>query len=245
VAFPVAPRRLKQGLNALAELGVRGFNVTVPYKAAMLRIVSTVGAEADAVGAVNTVTHTRSGWHGDNTDVHGFVAPLKAHRRELRHSSALIFGAGGAARAVACALICELGVDALMVVARHPQKAQAFGAWAQALNPHVPVVIESLGRMSNWTPAFHSARIVVNATPVGMYAGGAQALLPRGLSFAKGQIAYDLVYNRRTRFLSRALQAGAVALGGGPMLLAQAARSFELWTGRRFPQRRIEQELFF
>ena len=83
----------------------------------------------------------------------------------------------------------------------------------------------------------------MNATPVGMPGTGAQRLLPLAVRFHRGQIAYDLVYGTDTDWLRRARRDGARALEGTPMLLAQAALSFERWTGRRFPVRHVKAAL--
>lgn len=114
--------------------------------------------------------------------------------------------------------------------------------WAADLDVQVAVTGARLGDLRSWSSAFRAARLVVNATPVGM-GGPAERLLPVGLRFQAGQTAYDLIYGQRTDFLSRARRARAEAIDGVPMLGAQAARAFEIWTGRRFPHRAVQKEL--
>ncbi len=241
--FRVSPQGLSSGVCALRDLGVQGFNVTIPHKIKIIPHMTSLSAEARAVGAVNTVKRTSGGWRGFNTDIGGFVSPLKRYRRSLRGKSAVMFGCGGAARAVAFALIHELHIGALLIVARSPSRARAFVEWSGEVLGCIPVTVESLGRPENWLAAFNHAGIVVNATPVGMVSAGAQKLLPASAKFRKGQIAYDLVYGRITDYMARAISSKAVAIDGSAMLLGQAAYAFELWTGKSFPRRAVESEL--
>jgi shikimate dehydrogenase len=241
VPFRIRPPRLAQALQALKELGILGFNVTAPYKLAIKEHLVSLSPEARAIGAVNTVTVERSRWRGHNTDAYGFTAALGRHRRRLRGAPALLFGTGGAARAVAHALICDLGVGALQVVTRNPVRAAAFVRWADGLDARVPVSAEALRRPGDWGPAFREAIIVVQATSAEVAPRRRRTLLPARLKLAQGQIAYDLVYGRVTPFLEHARRADATTIDGQAMLWAQAARSFELWTKRRFPLSRVRR----
>lgn len=241
--FRVSPRDLSSGVRALRDLGVQGFNVTIPHKINIIPHMTSLSTDARAVGAVNTVKRTAGGWRGFNTDIGGFVDPLTRYRRSLRGKSAVMFGCGGAARAVAFALFHELHIGALLIVARSPSRARAFVEWSGEVAGSIPVTVESLGRPANWLPAFGQAGIVVNATPIGMVSTGARKLLPPSAKFKKGQIAYDLVYGRITDFMARANRSKAVAIDGSAMLLGQAAQAFQLWTGKSFPRRAVESEL--
>ena len=240
--FPVSPRRLPEAMKALDDLGVRGFNVTVPHKQAVIPFLKKLSPEALAVGAVNTVWRTSAGWAGDNTDIEGFGAPLRRHRRALEGTPVLMFGAGGAARAAAFALVRTFKISALEIVARRLRQAEEFVRWASRLDVHVAVTGAGLGDTRSWSSAFRAAKLVVNATPVGMD-DAKQRMVPAGLRFHSNQIAYDLVYGQRTDFLVRAGRAHAAVIDGTPMLGAQAARAFEIWTGRPFPYRAVQKEL--
>jgi shikimate dehydrogenase len=232
-AFPVKPNDLKAALRGFEATGVIGFNVTYPHKVAILPYLQHVSERAEVIGAVNTVWRWAGGWWGDNTDVAGFVSPLRKHRASLRGKFAVVFGAGGAARAVAYALIRKLHVGALLVVVRNPKRAAAFGTWANGLDSNIPVDVEPLQSPTRWANAFRAAKIVVNATSVGML--DESCIVSKAVAFSKGQIAYDLVYGRRTTFLRRAAASKAVPIDGSPMLWAQAAKSFYSWTGKRLP----------
>jgi shikimate dehydrogenase len=236
--FRVEPRRLAKALEALDTVGVIGFNVTYPHKEAVIPYLAKISPEASAVGAVNTVWRTPRGWAGDNTDIVGFGAPLVRHRRELEDAPVVLFGAGGAARAAAFALVRYFKIGALQVVARRKGQADRFARWAADLAGGTAVSAARLGDVRGWTPAFRAARMVINATPVGM-ADPRERLLPAGARFESEQIAYDLVYGSSTDFLARARRARATVIDGVPMLGAQAAQAFEIFTGRRYPWRAV------
>jgi len=241
--YPLAPAALGRGLTALRDLGVQGLNVTVPHKEAVLQHLDSVTATASSVGAVNTLVVTRGGWRGDNTDIHGFGAPLRRYRSRLRGRSGVIIGAGGGARAAAFALVKDFGISALLFIVRSPRRAERCIEWAGELDAHVPASVEALSRPATWRAAFEEAAIIVQATSVGMTAARLDDLLLRGLRFRSDQLAYDLVYGRTTAFVRRARRQGAVATNGTHMLWAQAALSFKLWTGRPFPLARVQEQV--
>ena len=100
IPLPVAPDNLPKAIAGLEALGVRGFNLTIPHKQAIMPMLAEVSELAQAIGAVNTVWWTPQGWSGTNTDVAGFLAPLEALGRDWRSTTAVVLGNGGAARAV-------------------------------------------------------------------------------------------------------------------------------------------------
>jgi shikimate dehydrogenase len=240
--FRMVPAELKNGLAAAATLGARGLNVTYPHKESVARYARTMSPLARSLGAINTLTRRPAGWHGENTDVAGFLGPLARWRRSLRGKPALVFGAGGAARAVVYSLVVECDVSAVLVVGRPHERSRSFVKWASSLNRSVPVSLGHFSRIEDWKPALKKAGLIVNATPVGMSARTGR-LLPLRTTFSRSQIVYDLVYGTETDLLKRAQRGGARVVRGEAMLLAQAAKSFELWTGRVFPEREVRKAL--
>lgn len=241
VPFALPPGALKRGVDALAKLGVRGFNVTVPHKETILPLLRSASALARTLGAVNTVVRTPRGWHGENTDVHGFAAALHKHRRALAGKSVVVLGTGGAARAVVYALIRHFDVTGVLVIGRNRNRRERTVRWALGLSNSVAVSGLALTRTRDWRSAFKQAALVVNATPVG--GDGKGRLLPAGFRFRKGQIAFDLIYTRDTDFLKAARRQGAVALDGKAMLLEQAEVAFRLFTGGPFPKSKVLRDL--
>jgi 3-dehydroquinate dehydratase/shikimate dehydrogenase len=197
--------------------GVRGVSVTAPFKIAVVDMLDEVTPVARDVRAVNTVTWRDGRWIGTNTDIDGFLDPLR-RRGGVRGRTVLVLGAGGAARAVVAGLRLE-GAD-VSIAARRSPEAMELADWFGA-------------RAIEWPPT-GVWDVVVNATPVG---SAASPGLPTHPGDTRAALAYDLVYApRRTAFLGEYEAAGAEVVGGLEMLIAQAERQFEIWTGQRPPQ---------
>lgn len=204
-------------LEAAEALGVQGLSVTAPFKHDALARAIEADEATVRIGAANTLTRGPGGWLATNTDVEGFLAPLRA-RRDVRGARVAVLGAGGAARAVVSGLAAS-GAD-VTVHARRPEQAAGVAALG--------------ARVGTWPPTPGSWDILVNTTPVGTAPdAGRSPLAASELGEAlDGRLVYDLVYNpARTRLLADAAARGAETLGGLEMLLAQAARQFEIWHG--------------
>jgi shikimate dehydrogenase len=195
--------------------GWRGANVTVPLKEKAALLAGRLTPAAKALGAVNVFRFDRS-VVGHNTDGEGLRDAVRAAGLKIKGKSALVFGAGGAARAAGWALARE-GARKVRFCAR--TSARAKGA-ARALAPHFPKTIFSSG-------AAVPAQIWVNATPLGMKGFPDRSPAPHGL--ASPQIAIDLVYGRRTAFQLDAASRGAIVTDGAAMLVHQALRAWEYW----------------
>jgi 3-dehydroquinate dehydratase / shikimate dehydrogenase len=198
-------------------VNLRGASITAPHKVAMLRHMDDIDPVARRVGAVNTLIVRNGRWIGANTDVAGFLAPL-AGRIALNGARASVLGAGGAARGVAIALADE-GAR-VTICARRPDRARAI---ADLVGGSVAPFPAPPG---TWD-------LLVNATPAGTGPDGANPMEGVALD---GALVYDLVYTpAETRLMAAARTAGCDAIGGMEMLVAQAERQFELWTGQRPP----------
>jgi 3-dehydroquinate dehydratase/shikimate dehydrogenase len=198
-------------------LGVKGASITIPFKVDLFERAAAVDALGRKVGAVNTYRSDGVRWEARNTDVSGFLAPLKG-RMPLRGARAAILGTGGAARAVAVAL--ESAGSAVAVYGRSKSKADT-----------VAHIVGGTGSALSVPP--QSWDLLVNTTPVGMYPN------VEGTPFEgpfDGRIVYDLVYNPgMTKLLRDAAAAGCETIGGLDMLVAQAEDQSEWWLGRRPP----------
>jgi len=209
---------------------VVGLNVTIPHKQAVHQRVDELTETARAVGAVNTVYRSDGRLVGDNTDVAGFLAPLRELAdQDWSTRTALILGAGGAARAVAYALTIELGLSNVIVTARREAAARAI--------PNVDV-----GDWNERQQAAERVDLIVNTTPVGMYPSVDASPLPESTAFSATQIVYDLIYAPQETLLMRdAASAGSTVIGGMPMLIGQAAAAFRIWTGQDMPIETVEK----
>ena len=220
VYLPFLVHDLRDFLRAIHPLGIAGFSVTLPHKEKILRHLDDCDPLAAAIGAVNTVV-VRGGerLYGYNTDYVGVLRALD-RRMSLRGSRVLLFGAGGAARAVAFAL-AQAGAS-VCVCARRRRRAEAL---ARAVSGEV-ISRNHLRR------EFFDA--IVNATPVGMHPHENHSPLePRELNC---RLAFDLIYRpRETRLLKLAERRGIETVSGAEMFVAQGTAQWEIWTGDRAP----------
>lgn len=230
LAFPVAPDHLAEVVRALGAVGAIGMNVTVPHKQAVLRLCDRLTEEARLVGAVNTLAWTADGLLGDNTDAVGLRDAMTAEVAVGAHDELLVLGTGGAARAAAVAA-GRLGVGCT-IVGRRPEAAAELAQLARRAGARAGEGID-LADEDAVGACVERARVVVNATPLGM---GGEPLPSRFHELHPGQAAYDLIYDPPdTPFLQAATAAGASAHHGLGMLVAQAAASYRRWTGREAP----------
>jgi shikimate dehydrogenase len=222
------PERFALAVEAFRRSGGRGLNVTLPHKEAAYRLCRSRSARAEAAGAVNTLVLGEP-LSGDNTDGAGLVRDIEANAGyRLRGRSALLLGAGGAARGVAGALL-EAGVARLTIANRTVEKARALAAR-----------FPGSAACGFAELAGERFELVINATSAGLQ--DAALPLPAGL-FAAGALAYEMVYGRDTPFLAAARAAGAQARDGLGMLVEQAAESFLVWRGVRPQTRAVLEEL--
>lgn len=232
--LPVHPDALGAAIAGFEAIELEGFNVTIPHKQAILPYLVDVSDLARAVGAVNTVYRTDQGWMGTNTDVEGFLAPLRSHTSALVGGTALVLGNGGAARAVVAGCT-QLGLGKIQVVGRDPQKLEQFkDSWAGSSLAQ-GLEVYPWQQLPELLP---QAQLIVNTTPIGMHTDAAAS--PLALDdwevLPEGAIAYDLIYvPRPTRFLQEAAARGLTAIDGTEMLVNQGAAALELWLGQAAP----------
>ncbi len=227
VPLPVPPRDLEAALAGLASLGFRGVNVTMPHKTEAADLIERLSEDARTLRAVNTISVHDGELEGHNTDAPGFDRFL---RRDAGFDpvgrSALVYGAGGAARACALAL-ARGGLTELTVAARDPARAAPL---LEMVEPH-GVSVSVVGPAETGTL---SVDLVVNATPVG--GAGQERAHPSLPPLGPGVLVIDLLYDPvSTELQQRAREAGAAVFGGLGHLLEQAALAFELWTGTPAP----------
>jgi shikimate dehydrogenase len=233
LALPTPAAQLATVLEALRAVECRGLNVTLPHKQAVARLCQELSPLAERVGAVNTlIPLAQGGWQGTNTDVEGFLAPLRGPTWAGRE--ALVLGCGGSARAVVAALV-ELGLPRIRVAARRREPLERFVADCRAWAPQ----LEPLEWAAPLVPALDTAALVVNTTPVGMASAsdassaGRCPLTEEELAALRpGATVYDLIYTPRpTRLLEAAAARGCPTIDGLEMLVQQGAAALRLWSG--------------
>jgi shikimate dehydrogenase len=212
VALDVEPARVTAGIEGVRALGFLGANVTVPHKRAAWQAADARTAEAELVGAANTLYWEGARLVADNTDADGLRQVLTGEARLRAGDEVVLFGAGGAARAAAVALgRCGATVE---VVARRAAPREE--------------VARIVARAGGEARSVERPRLVVNATPLGL---AKEPLPERFMALDDDQVALDLVYGPEpTPFLAAARARGAGAIDGIGMLVGQAALSFSRWT---------------
>ncbi len=241
--LPVRPEDLEVALNGFAAIRLKGFNVTIPHKQGILPLLGEVSPIAQAVGAVNTVWRNEDLlWVGTNTDVEGFIAPLKTYNRDWNQKIAVILGNGGAARAVVAGC-AQLGCAEIHITGRNQLKLQQFlNSWSNSaigVNLHVHSW-EKLPEL------IAHADLLVNTTPIGMYPDVKASPLSAGeiAQLSVGAIAYDLIYTPSpTQFLQQAEKQGAITIDGLEMLVQQGAAALKIWLQQPVPVEIMRQAL--
>jgi shikimate dehydrogenase len=229
VPLAVEPANLARALRALPALGFRGANLTIPHKEPALALVDRITPTAERIGAVNTVVVTPDGLLGDNTDGYGFMENLAAGAPGWRAADgpAVLLGAGGAARAIAVALI-DARAPELRLINRTPARAEALaGQLADTARQHGAALA-----VLSWQArdALAGASLLVNTTSLGMTGQPPLEIDLRGLP--RGALVTDIVYSPlETGLLAAARASGHAVVDGLGMLLHQARPGFRAWFG--------------
>lgn len=239
LSFEVELQELEPAIRGMAALGFAGFNVTIPYKEAVIPYLDTIQKEALLIGAVNTVVINEGKMHGFNTDGTGFARSLEEKGIAAAGKNVLIIGSGGAAKAVGMALALR-GAESITVANRNLERAEEL---AQTING-IGVKSDTIcTEILNWETKLNEIHIVINTTPLGMYPMenrcpiNVAALMPEA-------VVCDLVYKPRTTVLLReAALCGHTTVGGLGMLLHQGAEAFRLFTSVEPPVEAMRKAL--
>lgn len=236
-AWPTEPEQLEGRIASLRGDDFLGANVTIPHKEAVVPLLDGLEGAAAVIGAVNTIVHRDGQLTGYNTDVAGFARALREDAGfDAKGKRAVIIGGGGAARAVALALV-EANASIVLLIGRTPKRLDGIVA---ALRK-----IEGAGTTITWAhwgdgvflEQVPHSDLIVNCTPVGTRKSETEGQSPIDAQFLPaGGLVFDLVYNpQETPLLKAAKERGAKTAGGLGMLVYQAAESFRLWTAKDAP----------
>ena len=217
IGYRILKGELRDGLDSLLAAHIIGFNVTIPHKIAIIDMLDDVDAQCKAAGACNTVKIHDGKLKGYNTDVQGFLDPLKRHGVNLYHAKSLVLGTGGAA----CAVVSGLAQNNanITIAGRSSSKISSV-----AKRTGVKINAIEFNDISKTSANFD---IIINATSIGMK--GESSMIPAE-SISSSTTVYDLVYRPvKTGLIKSAQKRGASVIYGHEMLLAQALMSFEIW----------------
>lgn len=241
--FDVPSENLKNTINGVLAFGMKGINVTLPHKEKIIKFLDELSEEASIIGAVNTIVNDHGKLIGYNTDAYGIIETLLPFKDKISGSKVSVIGAGGSARAVIYTLLRHFKPEEINIINRTHQKADTlvndFSLKMRYDRFHTfelfpPDNVETL----------NSSQLIVNATTIGMFPDVDDVITDIDESFTADQIVFDLIYNpTKTKFLQLAESQGAKIVGGLQMLIYQAAKSFELWTGVEMPASEIAFKL--
>lgn len=234
-AFQVDDHQIKEAVEAIRALGMRGVNVTIPHKVAVIPYLDKIDPLAERIGAVNTIVNEDGTLIGYNTDGTGYVRSLLEETGiNLTEQVVTLLGAGGAARAVACTLV-ERGVKEIRIVNRSQERAELL---AMALGSQIPVRVYSFAQAEQ---AILDSTLLINTTSIGMYPHIHEMPVDKEC-LRPDLIVSDLIYNPlETKLLQHAKAIGATYHSGVGMFINQGALAYELWTGEAAPTDKMRE----
>ena len=229
IAIPCKDEDLKLVINSLKKINCKGLNITIPYKEKVFDLCSEVTPIANKLKAINTLKlNSNQEWSATNTDVDGFIYPLRSFN--LINKQSLVLGSGGSARSVIQGLI-NLNFSKITIISRNKDSLNEL-----INNFSNQKQIEGLLNTDNKiTELMEETDLIVNTTPVGMKTTDEKQLVPYGENLWKSiqskTIVYDLIYNPApTPLLKLCDKKGCITIDGTQMLVAQGAKSLSFWT---------------
>lgn len=231
--LPTEPENLITRIKRLKVEGYHGFNVTIPHKVPITLFLSKFDTNANLIGSVNTVKITEDkNLEGSNTDIYGFVKAIPDDvKLNLKGRQAVVLGTGGAARAI-CAGLVSLGVSNITFYSRNVIDSHPHVEILRQKFPKVKIELKPYSLLET----LKGAKILVNTTPVGMknFLEGASPVDYEVIKeLDDDSLVYDIVYNPvKTRLIKHAEFCGKRYVGGLDMLVYQAEKAFEIWTGQ-------------
>ena len=248
-AFHVSDEPGKAAEGAFA-MGVEGLNITVPFKQDIMKSLVDIDRTAEAIGAVNTLVRAENGYKGYNTDVYGIKRALD-ESLDISGHDAVILGAGGAARAVVY-MCMESGCAKVYIVNRTIEKAKALADEMNRKFSAMTSTSDSASAMTSTSVAIPVAVsdistidseqfVLIQCTSLGLKPGDG-LLVDDDSFYEKAAFGYDLIYNPKdTPFTKKLAEIGIAGDNGLSMLLYQAVKSHELWTGREIPEEAVRK----
>jgi len=235
IAYRIPKGELEDGIEGLKKIKISGFNVTIPHKVDIMKFLDKVDEDCSIIGAANTVSNNDGELKGYNTDMDGFLEPIKRRNIVIKNSNALIIGAGGAARAIVTGLAKE-GINTITIANRTKENAIALCEFAQKIGISANSI--SLGEIDD-----HSSKcnLIVNATSIGLKNEPSPIKVE---TINQDTVVYDIVYMpMNTDLIQKSKKIGATVIYGYEMLLGQATRAFEIWHNTKAPYEAMKRAI--
>jgi shikimate dehydrogenase len=234
IGYRIPKGELESGVEGLKKIKISGFNVTIPHKVEMMKYLDKMDESCSIIGAVNTVVNNEGVLKGYNTDMDGFLEPLKKRNISIQDKKILLIGAGGAARAIIAGMSKEKA-ERVDIANRTTKNAEKLSEFATRIELTTNVKkIEEIKNLQNYD-------IIINSTSLGLK----NELSP--ISFEQinqDSVIYDIVYSpMNTDFIKKAKDKKLEVIYGYEMLLGQATRAFEIWHGMKAPYNAMKKAL--
>ncbi|MFC1558414.1 shikimate dehydrogenase [candidate division KSB1 bacterium] len=240
--FDVLPEDFEKSVTGLKTAGIRGFNVTMPFKETIIPLLDNLEEGAEKIGAVNTVNIVDGKMTGYNTDHSGFYKTLENHEDDINENKIILFGAGGAAKAVLYALTHSLEVGNILVIDIDEKKINSLKTSTESWGVN-NISFSASKNINNLNEKIREAKFIINATPVGMTPHPDNSIIEDENLLNENHIVYDLIYKpQKTKLLLMAEKKGAVTIGGLEMLIYQGADAFTIWTGKEMPVDKVREK---
>lgn len=221
IAYRIPVGELAAGIDALKAIKIAGFNVTIPHKIEMMKLLDEMDTTCKVIGAVNTVLNDNGKLKGYNTDMIGFLDPIKKKNLAIEGSQVLLLGAGGAARAIVTAMVKEKA-GKITIANRTQENAKELTEFAKKIGGNVDV--SSIQEVNELIADY---KFIINSTSIGMKNESSPISTEK---ISKNTVVYDIVYQpMNTDLIKKSKENGATIIYGYEMLLSQAACSFEIW----------------
>ena len=235
IGYRIPKGELESGVEGLKKIKISGFNVTIPHKVEMMKYLNKMDESCSIIGAVNTVVNNEGVLKGYNTDMDGFLEPLKKRNITIQNSKVLLIGAGGAARAIVAGIAKEKA-GSIDIANRTIEKANNLSEFSTKLG-----LSASVKKIESIDTATENYDIIINATSIGLKDE------PSPITFEginEKTIVYDIVYApMNTDFIKKAKAKNAIIIYGYEMLLGQAIRAFEIWHEMKAPYNAMKKSL--
>lgn len=247
LAFDVSPNQLKTAVDGLVAVGIRGFNLTMPHKIAILDCLDELTPAAKLAGACNTVINNNGYLIGHTTDGIGYMRSCQDAGHDIIGKKMTILGAGGAATAIITQAALD-GVSEIDIFRRHRQDAFATTehfAKMVSSNTNCKVQVYDIADTTQLKQSLSTSAILTNATNIGMSPNVDESPIIDIDLLHSDLIVSDIIYNpKQTKLMAMANSIGCPTFNGMYMLLYQGAAAFECWTGKEMPVKEIKEKYF-
>ena len=236
IAYRIPHGELEEGLESLKKIKIEGFNVTIPHKVEIMKYLDKVDKGCGLIGASNTVTNSNGELKGYNTDMDGFLEPIKRKNITVKDAKILLLGAGGAARAIVAGFTKEKA-SSITIANRTKEKAISMSQFAQKIGAKTNAI--SFDEIGNSVSEY---KFIVNSTSIGLK--NEPTPVPTE-TINDNSVVYDVVYMpMNTDLIKKSKERGATIIYGYEMLLGQAVRSFEIWHGIKASYKAMKRAIF-